>query len=188
MKTFTLKFYLKKTPNAVGKCPVYARIVYDRRKCEISTGIKCKPEEFSESSERFLDSKFYLNKRLSQIQGQIYAAHTKLTEKDEFFTVQDIKALLVEPNKSKIRTLDFYNQYIEDKVKDGHESKQLHLRATVKNVYQFGIFTASNLRIGKRLRLKIVRRQDSFFLRRQFLIYVSRSILAGIPCTLFCSL
>lgn len=123
MKTFTLKFYLKNKPNTSGKCPVYARIVYDRRKCEISTGIKCKPEEFSETSERFIDSKFFMNKRLIQVQGQIYAAHTTLTEKGEPFTVQDIKALLVEPKKSRVTTLNFYNQFIEDKIRDGHESR-----------------------------------------------------------------
>ena len=122
MKTFTLKFYLKDNTSLDGKCPVYARIIYDRKKCEVSTGLKCLPKEWGETIEKFVASKYYLNKRLTQIQAKIYKVFSTLTESDEPFTIHDIKAGLSEGKKSKITILDFYIKYLEDKTKDGQES------------------------------------------------------------------
>ena len=121
MKTFTIKFYLKVNSSLDGRCPVYARIIYDRKKCELSTGLKCFPKEWGASTEKFIDSKFYLNDRLIQIQAKIYRVFSTLSDSEKPFSIQDIKSGLSENKKSKILVLDFYEKYIEDKFKDNRE-------------------------------------------------------------------
>ncbi|MFT5723049.1 MAG: integrase/recombinase XerD [Bacteroidia bacterium] len=122
MKTFTLKFFLKTSPTQIGKHPVYARIIYDRKKCEVSTGMKCFPHEWGETSEKFVGSLIHLNRGLASLRDKVYRVYYSLSENERPFTITDIKSGLKPKNKSSISILKFYEQYLEDKLKDGHET------------------------------------------------------------------
>jgi hypothetical protein len=67
MRTISLKFFLKPLKHGRYAFSVNLRIIYDRKKAEIATGIRCDKKEWNTQKERF-NHNIIFNQRLADLE------------------------------------------------------------------------------------------------------------------------
>ena len=134
MRTPSIKFYLKPVKNTRYSHTVTLMIIYNRKKAEISTKMKCVPKSWDIKRERFKDN-YIFNQRLAELESKVYVAHRQLEELNRNFTVADIKALIVEKKRAKISLGKFYDLYVQKRQKDNRISKNTKAKYRQTQVY-----------------------------------------------------
>ena len=134
MRTPSIRFYLREINDERYSHMVMLRIVFGRKKAEISTRMKCKAREWDSSKERFKKN-YIFNQRLAELESKIYKAHHQLEEIGRHFDVKDIKALVVEKKRSKVTLLQFYDLYIAKRDQDEQISDSTRKKYRQSKVY-----------------------------------------------------
>jgi len=94
---------------------VYARVIYNRNKADLSTGMKCAKTEWDAKNERFKKSDS-MNQTLNGLKEKIYRAKIHLDDRGLPFDAKDI-TWQVNSNETKgVRLVDFYEEHIERKL------------------------------------------------------------------------
>ena len=117
-KSLSVSFLIKELKSSQAEACIMARIIYDRKKIELSTGIRIASHTWCEKKQESKVSGI-LNKRLLQIRNQIYDAKMQLEQEDRYFTVHDIKNLLQSEEESMPVLLDYCQRFLHDKRKSG---------------------------------------------------------------------
>lgn len=117
MKTCSIRFILKPFKGSQGQFTVYIQIIYDRKKAEISTGIRCKESDWDSVREEFRRNSI-LNERISDLRQACYRAKNQLDEAGNWYDVKDIKALVTGEKSKRHRVKDLMDQYLEKIVQE----------------------------------------------------------------------
>lgn len=122
MRTISLKFFLKPLKHGRYAFSVNLRIIYDRKKAEIASGIRCDKKEWNTQKERF-NHNIIFNQRLADLETKVYKAHHELLELGKEFGPQEIKEFIGAVKKPRIKLLSFYLNYLEDQKEKGQVVK-----------------------------------------------------------------
>ena len=82
MRTLTTKFFLRPSKKGNGKMAVYVRVIYNRTKADISTGMKCMKSDWDQQKERFVNSDS-MNLVLNGLKEKIYRAKIYLDDQGQ---------------------------------------------------------------------------------------------------------
>ncbi|MFY0645005.1 MAG: site-specific integrase [Bacteroidia bacterium] len=118
MKTPSLKFYLKPIEHPRYSHTVILRIVYARKKAELSTKMRCKQKDWDFSKERFKNN-IVFNQRLAELESKVYKCHHELEALGKFFGPKEIKHMMGEGRKPTVALSAFYGSYLEKQEKNG---------------------------------------------------------------------
>ena len=118
----TVKFYLKPVKSSSLGFKVYAQILFNRTKAELTTGLSCKKTDWNASKEEFIKNSLF-NQQLSNLKTKIYRVKNNLDELGMNYTAKDLKMQLIGTKKSQEVLLDYFKQLIARKVSDGLWSK-----------------------------------------------------------------
>ena len=115
LKALSMNFYLKPLKKSTDQNRLYLRIVYDRTKCEISTGISCKNTQWDSKKEQFKKSSV-LNQRLGHLKERIHRAKLELDDSNKSYSAKDVKDLIIGKKDSKILLLDYTYDFVNRKI------------------------------------------------------------------------
>jgi len=85
MSTASIKFYLKPYGAQTTKQTIYARLLVNRTKAELSTGMRCRPEQWDDLKQRSKSS--IINEELSRIESKMYAAKNDFDQEERYYWI-----------------------------------------------------------------------------------------------------
>jgi integrase/recombinase XerD len=122
MKTPSIRFYLRPVEDKRYTDTVMVRIVYDRKKAEISTKMRCTKSEWDLKRERFR-SNIIFNQRLATLESKIYKAHHQLEELGKRYDVKDVRDMVSTGRRPSTVLSKFYLNYLEVQEEKGEVVK-----------------------------------------------------------------
>ena len=114
----TVKFYLKPVKSSGSGFKVYAQILFNRTKAELTTGLSCKKQDWNAQKEEFTKNSLF-NQQLSNLKTKIYRIKNNLDELGISYDAKDIKVKLSGTKKVQDKLLEYFEEYIARKLSDG---------------------------------------------------------------------
>ncbi len=121
-KTMTVKFYLKPVKSSGSGFKVYAQIIFNRTKAEFTTGLPCEKSDWNPKKQEFNKNSLF-NQRLSDLKMKIYRIKNNFDELKINYSAKDLKIQLLGSKKSEDLLLEYFQEYIDRKLKDGSWSQ-----------------------------------------------------------------
>lgn len=116
MKHSSIKFFLKGTQKLKPVYPIFARVIYDRKKVEFSINYSVELEKWDETLQQ-VKRDFIINQSILDLRTKMNEFQHEMYKKNRPYTVKDIKAHLLGEKTSDLFLLDYYREYIERKRK-----------------------------------------------------------------------
>lgn len=127
MDTFTIRFFLRESKRQSSKGTVYVRIIYLRKKVDLSTGIKCREDEWDSNREKFKRNT-YQNQQLLKLEEKIYQAKHNLDESGKHYTSLDIKKVIQGTKSTGPILLKFFQDHLSRRESDISNTKATFLK------------------------------------------------------------
>jgi integrase/recombinase XerD len=116
--SYSNKFYLKPEEGA-KRLKIYQRIIVNRQKAELYTGLQIEPKHWDEGKQRTTVKNNVLDKRLSEKEHDLHTLISKLEKEKKVITVKMVKKLLKSgEDADNAYLLDFIARYIAQKEQD----------------------------------------------------------------------
>jgi integrase/recombinase XerD len=119
-RSITIKFFLYKFGTATAvSYPVYARIIYRRKKSDISMHLNARPEDWDKDNQMYFPSSpgnRFKNNQLLSAKDNIMDIVSQLKRDKVEFSVQTIRKMFrgIRSEHSQMLFIDFYDSYILD--------------------------------------------------------------------------
>jgi site-specific recombinase XerD len=139
--SLSLKFYLGLDKKHLdGKCPIYLRIVVNRKKVEISTKLLVKAEYEWDNIIQRIKSKTPINTRLSQIEGEITDHFQSLKHSGKNITAAQLKEMYLGRGAKTMSLSNFFTTSVKDRILDNKELSEAtkrNYRTTIFHLEEF---------------------------------------------------
>lgn len=131
MKTISTKLFIKEQKRKPGYGRIYLRIIYDRAKTEMSTGLSCRLSEWDDTEEKCIND--VIQEELFKLQLEVLRMKSLMEARGEKISAQRIKEKIhnQEEGKNDPELLNFLRICIQRK-----EESQLSSKSTLLKYYQ----------------------------------------------------
>jgi len=135
----SFKFYLQTQKCRLdGKCPIYLRIFYKRKKIEIATDYMCAEVEFNEEKQRTYKNNS-INEGLSKLESKIHSSVRRLEDENKFIDLSAIKDEIKGTSAIDTKFLEYYQQHVDSVLNNPQLAKntKIRYRDTQKHLIKF---------------------------------------------------
>jgi integrase/recombinase XerD len=177
----SIKFFLKPFRKDKIKKSVCVRIIYNRTKAEMSTGLRTTEEDWNQIREQFKRSSSK-NQKLAELEEKIFRAKHELDDRGQIIHAKEIIEAMLGKSKMNVRLVEWFESYISYKEEEGIVAKSTikkykntlqHLKLFVKEVGKPNVSLLDT-------NLLIVNEFDEFLKNRSWNEYGEKMVLATI--------
>ncbi len=178
--SFSLKFFISQNKQlSGGQCPIYVRIMVNRKKVEISTRQQVPDSSYWNEESQRVNGKSLVNSELNKIEGQIQSIFDELKYNSKPISAANIKAKFLGRD---LGNKDLYD-YLQSLIKDRIETNSELAPSTIIN-YNTALQHVKDFLTSKKLRYMSIGEADFEFIRKFDTYLIKKNLINSIVKTI----
>jgi integrase/recombinase XerD len=121
-KQLSIRFFLRETTKTHGKQRIYLRLIIDRRKAEVSTGLDIEPTAWDDKKQRVKFSS-QVNRELIRMEDEVLSLKRQMEENDQMITARSLLDQFLGRNQGDTGVLQYWSTTTELFSKEGGRSE-----------------------------------------------------------------